>query len=690
MLAIILVIAILATLFIVPANAAAQAFDSQPVVNVNFSSGNGDQTGNLSYSGNTSTGHKYIGNVALGNQFAIELRGVFGAGVPLYHGAYQIEAYSNGMIESWWSATANPHVVYNGMNMAAEHHVVVVGDVNTFKMYIDGNLAASQTGVSISNSWLLCGDDNSMYVGHGMSSIKSFKVYADAPTADEVKGMYQGLVAATPTPKPAPTPTLPPEPAEGDDYTLIASNVAPFAATDKVTVRLTVSGIADGTSILGFDWEIPYDATLLKPEIASFTSSCADINAEDSDLAWEMIVRQESDSVVVTLLDDGAAMKGISQNNKLWVDLVFTALDAGTTGEELLYTSFVAGTLGGNTIGMAYGKGVEVKVGTKVEVTPTPVPTATSKPTATPVPTPTPTPTPKPVPTLPTGDYFTITTEDVPAFKAGDTVEVTFTINDVPEELYLLTIDLDFWFDETILSPVKESFRSTCEELNAATPEDDAWEMLSRTGENGFIYVGFMEDSDNWLGSNQSGVISATLVFTALKDSTPGEILVYSTCCEAMTIDFEDGYGNGMIAYAKEAVSDPFALIATSKYVKDDETLIINGITPETTVAAFLSNFENQNLRVYKKGVELSGTDIVGTGTVITDGDKEYTVVQIGDINGDGRVAAADYMLIKRIILGNTVTEAQLIAADVDVSGSIAASDYMKVKRYISGGYQLY
>ena len=163
-----------------------------------------------------------------------------------------------------------------------------------------------------------------------------------------------------------------------------------------------------------------------------------------------------------------------------------------------------------------------------------------------------------------------------------------FTIEDVPEDLYLLTFDLDFWYDETLLSPLVDSFYSSCADVNAATPEEDAWEMIGRVDSNGKIYVGFLEDSDNWLGTNQSGVLSGTLEFTALKDSSDGDVLVYSTCCEAMSIDFEDGLDNGMIAYAKHAVSDPFELTDTSSYVRDDENMFIKGILPETSADDFI------------------------------------------------------------------------------------------------------
>ena len=80
----------------------------------------------------------------------------------------------------------------------------------------------------------------------------------------------------------------------------------------------------------------------------------------------------------------------------------------------------------------------------------------------------------------------------------------------------------------------------------------------------------------------------------------------------------------------------------------------------------------------------------MGTGDIVTDGVKEYTIVQLGELNGDGKVAAADYMLIKRAITGTSITEAQKTAADVDKNGTVAAADYMRVKRHITGKYNIY
>ncbi len=68
----------------------------------------------------------------------------------------------------------------------------------------------------------------------------------------------------------------------------------------------------------------------------------------------------------------------------------------------------------------------------------------------------------------------------------------------------------------------------------------------------------------------------------------------------------------------------------------------------------------------------------------------EATVVEptysIGDVNDDGEIDAADYILIKRHIIGNKLlTGDQLKAADINDDGEVDAADYILVKRHIIG-----
>ena len=66
-------------------------------------------------------------------------------------------------------------------------------------------------------------------------------------------------------------------------------------------------------------------------------------------------------------------------------------------------------------------------------------------------------------------------------------------------------------------------------------------------------------------------------------------------------------------------------------------------------------------------------------------GDNGENVVK-GDVNGDGKITASDYVLIKNQIMGTiSLDEKSKKAADVNGDGKISASDYVMVKNYIMG-----
>lgn len=57
-----------------------------------------------------------------------------------------------------------------------------------------------------------------------------------------------------------------------------------------------------------------------------------------------------------------------------------------------------------------------------------------------------------------------------------------------------------------------------------------------------------------------------------------------------------------------------------------------------------------------------------------------------GDVNGDGKATAADYLMIKDHIMGKIKLNAdQQKAADVTNDGKVSAADYLKIKDYIMG-----
>ncbi len=69
--------------------------------------------------------------------------------------------------------------------------------------------------------------------------------------------------------------------------------------------------------------------------------------------------------------------------------------------------------------------------------------------------------------------------------------------------------------------------------------------------------------------------------------------------------------------------------------------------------------------------------------------DNGATDGKLGDIDADGDIDVADYILVKRAVLKNyTLSDAQFDVADVDGDNDVDAADYVLVKRMVLGTYK--
>lgn len=108
---------------------------------------------------------------------------------------------------------------------------------------------------------------------------------------------------------------------------------------------------------------------------------------------------------------------------------------------------------------------------------------------------------------------------------------------------------------------------------------------------------------------------------------------------------------------------------------------------PNTTVEKIKEKYPNAEIKKDGKKIE---SGFVGTGNIAYINGKTYTIIKMGDVNGDGEVKATDYMKIKNMIMGkSSLDEAEKKAADVNRDGEIKATDYMKIKNMIMGKSQI-
>ncbi len=109
-------------------------------------------------------------------------------------------------------------------------------------------------------------------------------------------------------------------------------------------------------------------------------------------------------------------------------------------------------------------------------------------------------------------------------------------------------------------------------------------------------------------------------------------------------------------------------------------------MTPSVTVEDIKSKYTNAVIK-RTDGIDISNTsDLLGTGTTVTIDGKTYTVVKLGDVNGDGNITPSDYVKVVNQIMGTSnLNDTMKLAADINKDGSITPADYVKIVNQIMG-----
>lgn len=113
----------------------------------------------------------------------------------------------------------------------------------------------------------------------------------------------------------------------------------------------------------------------------------------------------------------------------------------------------------------------------------------------------------------------------------------------------------------------------------------------------------------------------------------------------------------------------------------------LSGFTIGSDISFIRDRILNTN-KDTKLTLKNSGIMVTGDTVKITVGSetREYEVVIYGDVNGDGKISAVDYVRIKNNIMGtSSLNGVYKEAADVDRNGKVSAVDYVKIKNQIMG-----
>lgn len=198
--------------------------------------------------------------------------------------------------------------------------------------------------------------------------------------------------------------------------------------------------------------------------------------------------------------------------------------------------------------------------------------------------------------------------------------------------------------------------------------------------ENGLIFASHCDDRD----TSSQAYINSSRNKGATNGFSVGDILFISG------VNFTSGaVGATAILQNTEYVEDGLALIANSNYTIDRDKGFLLGVEAGVSLDAVKAQFTNN-------GVSFDKTAI-GTGCKVTISDgnggiaDSLTIVVLGDLSGDGKVNALDYLSVKRAFLGTmTLTDAQLCAGCLSGGTRITATDYLKIKRHFLGTFNIY
>ena len=114
---------------------------------------------------------------------------------------------------------------------------------------------------------------------------------------------------------------------------------------------------------------------------------------------------------------------------------------------------------------------------------------------------------------------------------------------------------------------------------------------------------------------------------------------------------------------------------STDSFKIEEENLLVE---PETTL---------ENIQKKYEDAKLEG-ELIATGAKIEIEEKKYSIVKLGDVNGDGIIDIIDLTLIKRHLLGiRLITDSYLRAADLELSenNELDIIDLTLLKRYLLG-----
>lgn len=212
-------------------------------------------------------------------------------------------------------------------------------------------------------------------------------------------------------------------------------------------------------------------------------------------------------------------------------------------------------------------------------------------------------------------------------------------------------------------------------------------------------FDGDVEEYNYYLDINNKDIdITATPVSSTATISGTGKFKVEENTTKVIKVTAQNGnvkeYKINIILTGAE-IEDPINVQKTlnNAGIKNGDKYI-TGLLINSDISNIKTKILNANsdasviLKDRNDSIKESGIVSTGDKVIITVGSetKEYELVVYGDVNGDGKIKATDYVLIKNKIMGTGILSGPYLeAADVNRDGNVKATDYVLIKNSIMG-----
>lgn len=129
--------------------------------------------------------------------------------------------------------------------------------------------------------------------------------------------------------------------------------------------------------------------------------------------------------------------------------------------------------------------------------------------------------------------------------------------------------------------------------------------------------------------------------------------------------------------------------VKTIENIKVDEKNKTVTIIPDVKAHIVAGRLNAKKYTVKNADKEVKDNSL-GTGYVIKIDDKDYTVIKLGDVSGDGKVDARDSLRILKYSVGTYELKNEFAkAADLNADGIVDARDSLRILKYAVGNFNI-